>query len=111
VGLTGELEGFGLPELLQILAQGKKSGVLAIMGDASQGSLTLMSGRLVDVRAGETVGEDAFFSLLGNVAGRFSFSRITDEQVFTDGSTIDRTVDALLLEASQRGPGRRVREV
>jgi hypothetical protein len=66
VGLIGRLQGFGLAELLQVLAQSKKTGVLTLRGGSAEGSITLVNGRLVAVSADTAAGEEAVFALMRN---------------------------------------------
>lgn len=114
MGLTGRLEGFGLPELLQILAQSKKSGTLTLRGGSIEGTITLLNGRLAAVSADMAAGEEALFALLGNMEGHFSFVPSIDANVEhglpEELSESLRPLDVLLLEASAgdvvRGQGR-----
>ena len=107
MGLSGDLTAFGVAELLQILSMGKKSGVLNVRGDAAQGKLTLVRGRVVDAQVeGGAVGEEAFFALLDIHHGRFTFRQDFDDE---GRQSISRTLDALLLDATERrGPWRGV---
>jgi hypothetical protein len=104
MALRGELSDFGVSELLQILSMGKKSGILELCGGESPGSLTLLDGRLVDAGSGESVGERAVFLLLENRGGRFTFTPASIEELGTREVTVQRNLDSLLLEASQRLP-------
>jgi hypothetical protein len=102
VGLTGEMRGFRLPELLQVLGQSKKTGVLTLYGGVVEGSLTLQGGRLVAARTGAASGEDAFFSLLKNLEGRFSFVASPLEARDPQPSAAMRPLEVLLLDATSR---------
>lgn len=103
MGLTGEMRGFGLPELLQVLGQGKKTGVLTLYGGVAEGTLTLYNGRLVAARVGAVSGEEAFFALLRNLEGRFSFVASPLEQPDQRPSVAMRPLEVLLLDATSRG--------
>ena len=74
--LSGDLELFGMPNLLQNLAQSEVSGVLTLTdrsGEAS-GILAFESGKLAHCRAGVLRGRDAVYQLFENPApGTFSF--------------------------------------
>lgn len=102
MGLTGEMRGFRLPELLQVLGQSKKTGVLTLYGGVAEGSLTLQSGRLVAARTGASSGEEAFFSLLQNLEGRFSFVASPLEARDLQPSEAMRPLEVLLLDATSR---------
>jgi Domain of unknown function (DUF4388) len=101
MGLTGEMRGFHLPELLQVLGQGKKTGVLTLHGGVAEGTLTLHNGRLVAARVGAVSGEEAFFALLRNLDGRFSFVA-TPSEVRDPSSEAMRSLEVLLLDATSR---------
>ena len=101
MGLTGEMRGFHLPELLQVLGQGKKTGVLTLHGGVAEGTLTLHNGRLVAARVGAVSGEEAFFALLRNLDGRFSFVA-TPSEARDPPSEAMRPLEVLLLDATSR---------
>ncbi|MCJ7795536.1 MAG: DUF4388 domain-containing protein [Thermoleophilia bacterium] len=103
MGLTGEIRGFHLPELLQVLGQSKKTGVLTLYGGVAEGTLTLYNGRLVAARAGGASGEEAFYALLQNLEGRFSFVASAPEAPDPHPSVAKRPLEVLLLDATSRG--------
>jgi hypothetical protein len=108
MSVSGDLGHFGLAELLQILSISKNSGVVMVHGESAQGSLLLVSGRLVDARTAQgVVGEEAFFSLVSNVGGSFTFNRESPDFSAPDAGgeaprSIKRSLDALRLEVSSR---------
>jgi hypothetical protein len=115
MSVSGDLGYFGLAELLQILSISKNSGVIVVHGESEQGSLLLVGGRLVDARTTHgVVGEEAFFSLVGNVRGSFTFDREDPELKTARDSggeapgSIKRSLGTLLLEVGshlhRRGP-------
>jgi len=95
--------GFHLPELLQVLGQGKKTGVLKLYGGVAEGTILLRNGRLVAALQGTLSGEEAFFSLLRNLEGRFSFVASPRDAGDTQPSAGMRPLEALLLDATSRG--------
>ncbi len=102
MGLTGEVRGFRLPELLQVLGQSKKTGVLTLYGGVVEGTLTLNNGRLVTARVGAVSGEEAFFALLRNLEGRFSFVISPREERESQPAVAMRPLEVLLLDATSR---------
>jgi hypothetical protein len=74
--LAGDLQVFGLPVLLQNLADGGVTGVLTL-GEAARppaATFVFEKGRLRSVRVGATVGPPAVYQLLQRpCAGRFTF--------------------------------------
>jgi hypothetical protein len=75
--LQGDLEVFGLPALLQSLADSSASGSLTLRGPKGGepfASLALRQGKLVDIRRGHLKGEDAFYQLFERpMPGQFAF--------------------------------------
>ncbi|MCZ7662018.1 MAG: DUF4388 domain-containing protein [Thermoleophilia bacterium] len=101
MGLSGDLEEFGLAELLQVLVMGKKSGVLMLdRGLTPGGVLVLSDGRLTHAAMeGGAEGEPAFFEMLHISSGLFTFHGGRDEETAGFPTTITRSVEGLLLEA------------
>jgi hypothetical protein len=74
--LQGDLEVFGLPALLQSLAESSASGSLTLKakGGETFASLALRQGKLSDIRRGHLKGEDAFYQLFERpTPGQFAF--------------------------------------
>ena len=75
--LQGDLEVFGLPALLQSLAESSASGSLTLRGPKGGdvfASIALRGGKLSEIRRGHLQGEEAFYQLLEKpVPGQFSF--------------------------------------
>jgi len=75
--LQGDLEVFGLPALLQSLAESSASGSLTLRGPKGGetfASLALRQGKLVDIRRGHLKGEVAFYQLFERpTPGQFAF--------------------------------------
>ena len=91
-----------MPELLQVLGQSKKTGVLTLYGGVAEGTLTLYNGRLVAARVGAVLGEEAFFALLRNLEGRFSFVASSADALDPQPSVAMRPLEVLLLDATSR---------
>jgi len=74
--LQGDLEVFGLPALLQSLAESSASGSLTLKakGGETFASLALRQGKLADIRRGHLKGQDAFYQLFERpTPGQFAF--------------------------------------
>ena len=102
VGLSGDLEVFGLPELMQTLSQMQASGRLSLRDrkGAVTGELFLREGLMVAGRVGRLKLPDAFYQLLeAPVPGTFEFSRQPADSVVVDRPT---DVMALLMEGMRR---------
>ena len=75
--LSGDLQLFGLPSVLQNLADARVTGALSILGARGENSatVTLEGGRVTNARFGPLTGIDAVHQLLERpFAGTFSFS-------------------------------------
>jgi hypothetical protein len=82
--IAGDMELFGLPELVQTLGSTEASGRLVIKdrGGAAVGELLLRQGKLAAARVGKLAGNDAFYQLLESPApGTFAFFRQSAETV------------------------------
>jgi hypothetical protein len=101
--LQGDLEVFGLPGLLQSLAESSASGSLTLRGPRGGeafASLTMREGKLTEIQRGHLRGDDAFYQLLERpLPGQFAFVKgVIPEK---PGST-PREVLPLTLEAMRR---------
>ena len=83
-GLSGDLEVFGLPNLLQSLAQSAVTGTLKLHGADKQqlGALALRKGRLLDANVAHLRGAEAVYQLLERpVAATFQFASRPDSEL------------------------------
>ncbi len=98
--LQGNLVDFRLPDIVQFLHLGRKTGELALFTEdrIPAGSLFMVQGELVHAVQGESRGVDAFARLMILDRGNFAFlaERLCKEL------TIERPVEALLMEAHAR---------
>ena len=101
--LQGDLEVFGLPGLLQSLAESSASGSLTLRGPKGGevfASLTMREGKLTDMQRGHLRGDDAFYQLLERpLPGQFAFVKGAPPE--KPGST-PREILPLTLEAMRR---------
>ena len=72
-GMTGTLSQMTPAELFQTLNYNQKTGVLRLNLIKGPASLTFRAGGIVHAEYGNKKGKSAFFSLLGEKAGRFHF--------------------------------------
>jgi hypothetical protein len=103
-GLTGDLDLFGLPGLLQTLAQSQLTGVLTLMNaqKLAEATVILQSGRFREARHGQLRGVDAMYQLFERpFPGTFAFvSRASVDELA--GSAPAEDVVGLLLEGVRR---------
>lgn len=101
-GLAGDLEVFGLPELLQTLSQAESSGRLLLRDRAGHpaAEIVLRKGQVREARVRKLGMPDAFYQLLETPQpGTFEFNRLPDGSV-ADGETFN--VMGLLMEGMRR---------
>ncbi|HEV8630204.1 MAG TPA: DUF4388 domain-containing protein [Thermoanaerobaculia bacterium] len=101
-GLSGDLEVFGLPELLQTLSQAESSGRLVLRNRAGTvvGEMLLHKGAVRDMRAYNLTLPYAFYQMLEDPQpGTFEFSRLPAESV-PEGPA--HNVMGLLMEGMRR---------
>jgi len=97
-GVSGSLSEMGLPDVVQILSNGRKSGQLAISSDTQEGRILFNEGMIWDAVYGELRGEDAFYAMLLLVDGDFTL----DPSVKAGQRVIDKSSEGLLLEGMRR---------
>jgi hypothetical protein len=72
--VRGDLAQIPLPDLLQLLSMGKKTGTLTVSTNAGQGELHLADGEVVDAMYRRAEGLKAVVRLLGERDGAFHFA-------------------------------------
>ncbi len=100
--IAGDLEIFGLPDLVQTLGSAEASGRLQLKdrAGAAVGELLLRQGKLAASRVGRLAGNDAFYQLLeAPVPGTFEFFRQSPETV---AAAAAQDLMPLLLEGMRR---------
>ena len=71
-GVSGSLAEMALPDLVQILWHGRKSGALRIRRGAEAGEVHLVDGMVVNAMWGKLRGEEAFYAMLRISDGEFA---------------------------------------
>lgn len=97
-GVSGSLSDMGLPELIQILWQGRKSGTLTVRSGAQFGEVVFVDGQIYDAAWSKYRKEPALYAMLSLTEGDF--------QLTTGGTPPERMIEGspemLLLEAMRR---------
>jgi CheY-like chemotaxis protein len=75
--LRGNIEQMPMVDLLQLLTMNRRSGVLGVVTSHGAGEVRLQEGEVVDAVFRRLTGEKAFYRMLGERAGRFSFTPVT----------------------------------
>jgi len=97
-GVSGSLQEMSLPDVIQILANGRKSGRLKVRGGTLEGELMFQDGSIHDARLGDLAGAEAVYGILRLVEGDFELepeSRSVED-------VIGIPTHHLLLEAMRR---------
>ncbi|HEX3774971.1 MAG TPA: HD domain-containing phosphohydrolase [Polyangiaceae bacterium] len=97
-GVAGSLQEMGLPEMVQVLWYGRKTGSLKIRSGANSGEIHFVNGAIYNALWSSLRGEEAFFAMLGLGEGEFSL----DPNFTAPQQVIQDTPEALLLEGMRR---------
>jgi response regulator RpfG family c-di-GMP phosphodiesterase len=97
-GVTGSLSEMALPDIVQILWHGRKTGTLKVRSGGSSGEIHFVEGNIYDASFGASSGADAFCELLGLREGDFALVPATTQPE----RRIEESPEMLLLEAMRR---------
>jgi response regulator RpfG family c-di-GMP phosphodiesterase len=97
-GVSGSLREMGLPDMVQVLFHGRKSGNLRIRAPEGAGEIHFADGSVVNALWGELRGEDAFYAMLRLRDGEFGL----DPTFKAPSRVINASSEALLLEGMRR---------
>ncbi|HEY3822294.1 MAG TPA: HD domain-containing phosphohydrolase [Polyangiaceae bacterium] len=97
-GVSGSLREMSLPDMVQVLFHGRKSGALRIRAREGSGEIHFVEGNVVNAVWGDLQGEPAFFAMLGLADGEFAL----DPAFKATGRVIHQSSEALLLEGMRR---------
>lgn len=98
VGVSGSLAEMSLPDLVQILWHGRKSGALRLRRGAESGEVHFAEGMVVNAMWGKLRGEEAFYGMLRISDGEFAF----DPNYKAEEVLIQASPESLLLEGMRR---------
>jgi response regulator RpfG family c-di-GMP phosphodiesterase len=97
-GVTGSLKEMGLPEIIQILWHGRKTGRLKVKLNNETGEIHFVNGALYNALWSTLRGEEAFYAMLRLEDGDFSL----DPSFVAPQQLIQASPEALLLEGMRR---------
>ena len=113
--LSGHLDHFDLPTVVQTLVSARRTGVLSIADAQGKNvaQVLLVDGEVVRARCGELDGEDAFYEVFErSQEGEFFFRATSEPDADAIGhSSIDQPTMGLLIEAVRLDDERRKGEV
>jgi len=97
-GVSGSLTEMALPDVVQILFHGRKSGKLAITAQGRRGEILFCDGMIFDATFGEHVREEAFYEMVKLREGDFEL----DPNFRPTEQLIQVSPESLLLEGMRR---------
>jgi len=97
-GVSGSLSEMALPDVVQILFHGRKSGKLTISADGRRGEILFADGLIFDARFGEELHEEAFYAMVKLRQGDFEL----DPNFRPTEQVIQVSPESLLLEGMRR---------
>jgi len=103
MAVEGTLDLFKLPEILQLVSQQKKTGILTVQGKQDIVAISFLNGRIVAADALNTTLEEGLTQLLfkeGMISAP-DLARATSEHQASGGRLIDLLVERRFIERSQ----------
>ncbi|HJK93720.1 MAG TPA: DUF4388 domain-containing protein [Polyangiaceae bacterium LLY-WYZ-15_(1-7)] len=97
-GVSGSLREMSLPDVIQILSNGRKGGRLTVRSKGKSGEVHFRDGAIWDARFGGERGEEAFYALLVLEDGEFEL----DPAFQPTERKIEAATESLLLEGMRR---------
>ena len=97
-GVSGSLREMGLPDIVQVLFHGRKTGRLNVRSSGKNGEIHFLEGAVANAVMGNVTGKDAFYGLLKFVEGDFAL----DPSFTPPKRVIEESSEALLLEGMRR---------
>jgi response regulator RpfG family c-di-GMP phosphodiesterase len=97
-GVSGSLREMGLPDMVQVLFHGRKSGNLQIRSADGSGEIHFVEGNVVNAKWEDLKGERAFYAMLKLTDGDFGL----DPSFKSTERAINQSAEALLLEGMRR---------
>jgi response regulator RpfG family c-di-GMP phosphodiesterase len=97
-GVTGSLTEMSLPDIVQVLWHGRKTGSLKIRAGGENGEIHFVAGAIHNAMWGNLRGEEAFYAMLCLKEGDF----LLDPTLEASPRVIQPSPEALLLEGMRR---------
>jgi response regulator RpfG family c-di-GMP phosphodiesterase len=97
-GVSGSLQEMGLPDIVQVLWHGRKSGSLKIHAPEGTGEIHFVEGQVYNALFGKKRGAEAFYAMVTLQAGDFA----VDPSFLATQRVIEDSPEGLLLEGMRR---------
>ncbi|HSN69039.1 MAG TPA: DUF4388 domain-containing protein [Thermoanaerobaculia bacterium] len=98
MAFQGSLKELPLPDIIQLVSVGGKTGRVTLSREGEEGVIFLRNGNIVHAHVGDLVGEEAIYALSIWSDGEFVFAPAEE----TTEQTIKRSNTNLLMEAARR---------
>jgi response regulator RpfG family c-di-GMP phosphodiesterase len=97
-GVSGSLREMGLPDIVQVLFHGRKTGKLVIKSSGKAGEIHFLEGAIANALFGSLSGADAFYAMVRFADGEFAL----DPSYVPAKRLVTESAEALLLEGMRR---------
>jgi response regulator RpfG family c-di-GMP phosphodiesterase len=97
-GVSGSLQEMGLPDIVQVLWHGRKTGSLRINSPEGSGEIHFVEGQVYNALFGRKRGADAFYDMVKLQTGDFA----VDPSFVATQRVIEESPEGLLLEGMRR---------
>ena len=98
-GVSGSLREMGLPDIVQVLFHGRKTGKLAVKSSqGAAGEIHFLEGAIANALIGKLEGADAFYAMVRFSDGEFAL----DPTFVPSKRVVAESAEALLLEGMRR---------
>ncbi len=97
-GVSGSLREMGLPDIVQVLFHGRKTGRLNVRSNGKSGEIHFLEGAIANALFGDHKGADAFYQMLKFTDGDFAL----DPGFTPPARIVEESSEALLLEGMRR---------
>lgn len=97
-GVSGSLREMGLPDIVQVLFHGRKTGRLNVRSNGKSGEIHFLEGAIANALFGDHKGADAFYQMLKFTEGDFAL----DPGFTPTARVVEESSEALLLEGMRR---------
>ena len=97
-GVSGSLREMGLPDIVQVLFHGRKTGKLSVKSGSSVGEIHFLEGAIANAVLGNLSGAAAFYAMVRFQDGEFAL----DPSFVPPKRVVAESAEALLLEGMRR---------
>ncbi|MBX3219254.1 MAG: DUF4388 domain-containing protein [Labilithrix sp.] len=97
-GVSGSLREMGLPDIVQVLFHGRKTGKLNVKSAGNSGEIHFLEGAIANAVLGSLTGADAFYAMVRFQEGEFAL----DPSFVPPKRLVAESAEALLLEGMRR---------